>query len=424
MPNNILLPQLSIPSKKVDSLSEIFQRRIYELSTSDWAKRIVNSRLQLYSLFAMGASYLPDQILESVIKQHILRGECPESQNTKDGSIQHLGPTGQWRHNRSQNSLGRDIERFSHLLTLANPFDSHEKRNLVPTLRTIQVPIDSLPMELEGISIIQLTDLHMNQLSSFATPDLMYPVIDEINKIAKKERVFVVFTGDLFTDQTDGENVKLIAKTRALLQKIKAEKYAILGNHDYIVGKEKVRKILQSSGFKVLENEASRVIEIGRKKLQFTGVGSFLFWDNNTTQTFSSLSETNPDTLIHLIHEPNSMHGLMQLQSERREKVVLTLAGHTHGNKKPHEERIALMLERIIEDVYKGGIPEHSFQRDSELSTIYGTSPNVPFSKGFYRWNNGGKESMFHISPGSGSVYVANQRVDKAVVTQMILRTA
>jgi len=373
-----------------------------------------NTRLQLYSLLLLGAQHLPDKNMMNIMKHHVLHDPVSCSQETQKLVMQHFGPTGHWNANHVKSSLGKNTERFMHRLALWGLLGNFEEKRL-PRLHDVEIPMEGLPENLNGFSIIQISDLHLNALSTFCTPELLEDIVYQINDAVRREKGIVVFTGDLFSDATDGQDTDLVERSRDILGRIKAEKYAVLGNHDYITGKGLVKRILSDSGFSVLSNEASGTIEVGNTKLQFSGAGSLLFWDNNTEK---AMSQVNADVLVHLFHEPQGIVDAMRSQCD----VTLALCGHTHGKKKPHEERVSRLIEEALADIFHKNPKGIGLTRDKNASSIYGSNACNDFEEGFYRWNHGQREGIFGISPGIGSIYTPNQRSTPSSGTRMILR--
>lgn len=96
--------------------------------------------------------------------------------------------------------------------------------NLLST-RKITLPIRHLPKALDGFSIVQFSDLHLDQ----TVPEyFLQKLTKRINAIKPD---LIAFTGDFISYSTLNEPVRL----KQLLQQLRAPygSYAIFGNHDY-----------------------------------------------------------------------------------------------------------------------------------------------------------------------------------------------
>lgn len=173
------------------------------------------------------------------------------------------------------------------------------------------------PEILRGFRILQISDLHVGM------PTLREPwlnkVVDRINDASSD---LVVITGDLVDAPFDDTSPLL-----APLAKIKASKYYVTGNHEYIRGGDWEAR-LQNLGFNVLHN-SHEIIVHQKARLLIAGV------PDRMVNRFHKKLESNPDqalmTLekvdykILLAHEPSSVFDL------KKEKCDLILSGHTHG---------------------------------------------------------------------------------------------
>lgn len=106
--------------------------------------------------------------------------------------------------------------------------------------------------------------------------------------------------------------------------------WAILGNHDWWRGADRVRQVLADVGIPVLENQAVRLGPVGRR-FWLAGLadqlairlapGRFKGMDN-LPGTLAGIDTDDP--IILLAHEPDVFPKVP-------DRVALTLAGHTHG---------------------------------------------------------------------------------------------
>jgi uncharacterized protein len=96
--------------------------------------------------------------------------------------------------------------------------------------------------------------------------------------------------------------------------------FAVLGNHDWDVGAERVRRALEGIGITVLEDEAVRVEDRGRA-LWIAGLRDL----TRNPDVHGTLARVDDDApVIVLSHSPDVF-------PEVPARAALTLAGHTHG---------------------------------------------------------------------------------------------
>jgi predicted MPP superfamily phosphohydrolase len=96
---------------------------------------------------------------------------------------------------------------------------------------------------------------------------------------------------------------------------------AVLGNHDWWYDGEQVRAVLEKAGIRVLENDAVPVSN-GPRRLWIAGVGDL--WTRPVDIPKALADVPVEDPVILLTHNPDIFPAVP-------ERVVLTLAGHTHG---------------------------------------------------------------------------------------------
>jgi uncharacterized protein len=186
----------------------------------------------------------------------------------------------------------------------------NESLELDLTERGLDVP--RLPPELEGLSIVHLSDLHF-------TGKVGKPFFEEVVRISNAlEPEIVVLTGDL-VDKT--EYIDWIPDTLGRL-KARYGVYYIFGNHDLRVDCQRLRQVLDDSGMAYLGSRW-QVIEVRGQKVLVAGNELPWFQPAADLGTCPPRSEV-PFRLL-LAHSPD------QLPWARRAEGDLMLAGHTHG---------------------------------------------------------------------------------------------
>lgn len=197
----------------------------------------------------------------------------------------------------------------------------------------VKVPIKGLPKGLNGLKIVQISDIHSG---SFTDIEPLKKGIDLINQ-AKADLVF--FTGDLVNSVA----TEIVPYT-AVFDKIKAKfgVFSVLGNHDYgdyVRWPSKEAKISnlnqliatqKQMGWQLLMNE-NRLLTIKGEKIAVIGVenysGSPRFTKYGQLDKAYSGSETASLKLL-LSHDPS--HWDAQIRPDYP-AIDITFSGHTHG---------------------------------------------------------------------------------------------
>ncbi len=376
--------------------------------------RGIRDELGIFAISA--ASILGEEIYRKIFRAYL---EIPEEldENARVEINRHVGGLVYW-----QNNLGRRVERLSDFFTGS---DSHEKRLMIPELHQVQLAIESLQPSLEGLSIYQITDPHVHSLPSFFNIDIFKKLIDDINVDIDKEDEdsnkpkVIVFTGDMLTDKVDGENTELLNGLKTELKKLKGDhKFAVLGNHDFIAGKDLVQSLLEECGFTVLNNEASDYIEIGDARIQFTGVESVIY-GNDDSERLMKEDLAHGVQRIHLVHEPMGIRDVQRYDT--RDAVKAVFCGHTHGGKENKnirrvlrvlEEETEILNGRILSEaglVRNPGQSKDAFNSQVDLDHLFGIFAD--------RSNR-----VLSIHPGLGQIYTPSRDVPSCVTKYVLSR--
>ncbi len=199
-------------------------------------------------------------------------------------------------------------------------------------IHKIEVPIKALPSDLEGFTLVQLSDIHSG---SFTRPEYLDKGIEKINSINAD---MVVFTGDLVNNVA--EEIEPYIDS---FSKIKSKNgvYAILGNHDYgdyvrwgnsMAKSQNLKNLIEVHGrlgWQLLRDE-SRQIKVGNSKISLLGVenvsakGRFKNY-GSLSQAYKSSSAA--DLKILLSHDPSHWRDEVLNYPD----IQLCLSGHTHG---------------------------------------------------------------------------------------------
>lgn len=191
------------------------------------------------------------------------------------------------------------------------------------TLQKYSLSFPKLPVEFNGLKIVQLSDTHIGAYFSLEK-------LDEVLKMAIAEKPdLLVITGDLIDDLAllDGTMERLAAVQSHIPHGI----YYCWGNHEYFRDINKIRQALKNSPVKLLENNGITVLEKD-KPLHLIGVD--YPWAKTASEQIEErskmmgkvLASVPPDTFtIMLSHHPDFILNAFD------NRIPLTLTGHTHG---------------------------------------------------------------------------------------------
>jgi len=188
-----------------------------------------------------------------------------------------------------------------------------------PDVIEVDVPIDKLPDQLEGLRIVQISDIHVGPTIK---RDFVQQITDQVNGLKPD---LIALTGDL----VDG-SVSYLSNDVAPLADLQAPlgKFFITGNHEYYSGVEYWLKETERIGLTNLVNE-HRLININGATLTVAGVTDLeagrMQPDHKTDPTKALAGAPADSVKILLAHQPASIYEASRLG------VDLQLSGHTHG---------------------------------------------------------------------------------------------
>jgi predicted MPP superfamily phosphohydrolase len=196
----------------------------------------------------------------------------------------------------------------------------------------VTIKIDGLNKDLEGLKIIQLSDMHLSAF--YHHKKQLQKVMDMVNKLKPD---LLINTGDFISF-----GWREYEKDDTILSKAKSRygNYAILGNHDpgtydpdfTQADRENniliMNNLIKASGYQVLNDEFKK-IKIGNATVAIIGVTTqgrhphIIHGDLNTA--IAGLDSV--DLKILLTHDPNHWAESVEGKTD----IELTLSGHTHG---------------------------------------------------------------------------------------------
>jgi predicted MPP superfamily phosphohydrolase len=209
---------------------------------------------------------------------------------------------------------------------------------------TVELPvrIAALPRALDGYTIAQISDLHAGIYVGERELD------EGLERVRAAKPDLVVVTGDLV--DFDPAYAPLVARKLAGLGP-RDGVVAILGNHDYYTGFERVLAALGAAGIGTLVDEG-RVVRArdggGFALLGVDDLGSRRYGRGgpHLDRALAMVPEGLPRIL--LSHQPETV-------DRWRDKVALQLSGHTHGGQINPGFRPADLVMRYVAGPYRAG---------------------------------------------------------------------
>jgi len=180
-------------------------------------------------------------------------------------------------------------------------------------INRLTIPISTLPKSLDGLRIVQLSDLHHSRVVSRRYIHYCVKLANQLNPD------LFLLTGDFVTNSA--RFAKPVAEELSKLQAPYGT-FAVMGNHDYWANGILVQKALKEAGIRVLKNE-NIFLPIKDKGIWILGVDDLWAGEFNLDRTVSNTSIK--DTRILLMHNPDSFAEAVKYN------VDLILSGHTHG---------------------------------------------------------------------------------------------
>lgn len=245
-------------------------------------------------------------------------------------------------HTRTLALIGLGIVCIISLISLFNGFRK-------PVVKEIDVAVENLPDELNGFSIVHLSDLHMEE---YKAPDHIPYIVDTVNALKPD---LIAVTGDLIEDNICESPwfCKQMERFDATYGVV-----AVTGNHEFYAGVQHFLEFAKRSDITVLRNESItvagslRVIGLddndGRR---FGGKGPDL------ETAMKGCDPTKPTVLLY--HRPDNFDQAVE------KGVDLQLSGHTHAGQIPPMDLLVQLYYK-----YPAGLFEY---KGSYIYTSYAT---------------------------------------------------
>ncbi len=188
-------------------------------------------------------------------------------------------------------------------------------------IRKVEIPVANLPKDLDGMKIVQLSDIHAGD---FMPEDEIRRAVEMANALHAD---LAVVTGDFISNENDPLEACIaeLSKLRAPLGT-----WGCNGNHEiYADAEAAAQQYFSRYGMRLLRQES---VELEHKRAKFNLIGVDYQRDHMTRQVSKGPMLQEIESLVRrdmpnilLSHNPNSFHRAADLGIE------LSLAGHTHG---------------------------------------------------------------------------------------------
>jgi predicted MPP superfamily phosphohydrolase len=208
-----------------------------------------------------------------------------------------------------------------------------------PKVSQIKVPVRNLPAELAGFTIVQLSDLHLGNLTSLKRLDW---IVKKVNDLRPD---LICVTGDVL----DGDICQSEDYCR-LLRELKAKHgvLAVTGNHEFYAGIKKFLRLAELSNWRVLRNQSllidGKLVVIG---LDDDAGKSFKFPGPDLSGALSSATADVPKILLY--HRPDGFAKAVG------QGIDLQLSGHTHAGQIPPMDLLVWLIYKYPSGLYRLG---------------------------------------------------------------------
>ena len=186
--------------------------------------------------------------------------------------------------------------------------------------------LPGLPPAFDGFRIAQISDIHMDE---FTEAFFVRDVVDRVNSL-KPDAVFL--TGDFVTAEFASRKFAIGAgwQCAGILNELTCrQRYAVLGNHDVMIGTDEVSEALTDNEIIVLRNYYMPLERSGGR-IWLAGLADPLQGSPDPEATIPASIRNLPlEPIILLCHAPDYVDNLLAIPAGQA--VSLMLCGHTHG---------------------------------------------------------------------------------------------
>lgn len=224
-----------------------------------------------------------------------------------------------------------------------------------PRVTHLEVKIAGLDPRHDGARIVQLSDIHVGNL----TPKTHIRAAIDAANAANPD--VIVLTGDYVCWRR--HEVALAAEQLGGLRAPRV--LAVLGNHDYFVWGAGVRTALETNGYEVLRNQTT-MAHVRGAPLAMIGVDDPVTRHDDLDAAFAGAPKTG--TRLVLCHGPDRAPAIAARGAD------LVMSGHTHGGQ-----------------MYVKGITDRIMKRIG-----------INYRRGMYEVGEGAARSQLYVTPGVG----------------------
>ncbi len=215
-----------------------------------------------------------------------------------------------------------------------------QAKHRMKTIR-VTIPIKDLPEDLEGLRIVQISDIHVG-------PTIKRKFTEEVvQRVNLLNPDIVALTGDL----VDG-SVEHLADDVEPLKNLSAKygKFFVTGNHEYYSGVYSWIEKVKELDFEVLLNQ-HKVLKPNQSELVMGGITDISarqMVPSHRSDPVASLAGAPPNTVkILLAHQPVSAYQAAKAGYD------IQLSGHTHGGQYFPFSRLVKWQQPFLAGLYK-----------------------------------------------------------------------
>ena len=243
--------------------------------------------------------------------------------------------------------------------------------------RVVEVQLDGVPAELDGIRIAHLSDLHLGMPSRGPRA-----VRDAVSWVIERKPDLVCITGDLLSRRSG------MRELEGLLLDV-GRCYVVFGNHDFADSRDPFSQHIDADDLAGLEGvtlltDESVVVDVRGTRVQIAGVDPRTYARREAPP--DAMTDESTSLRILLCHFPGIARRLPVGAFD------LVLAGHMHAGQ--------------IVVPYPGGKLRLAHLRARDVEGIY---------------EYGG--TVLHVSPGLGTTFVPFRLFARPEVTELVIRS-
>jgi predicted MPP superfamily phosphohydrolase len=224
-----------------------------------------------------------------------------------------------------------------------------------------RIALPGLPAPMNGLRILQLTDLHLDM-----NDEIVHAIVERVRGV---ECDLCVLTGD-YRFRTFGAIDPVMEAMQRLRASLAGPVYAVLGNHDSVT----MLPQMEDMDIRLLMNE-SLVIERDGEHLHLAGIDDAHYFGVHNIEKALAAIPPGASTIL-LSHTPEVY------RQAAHAGVALMLSGHTHGGQICLPGGYAVLLDaRIPRHLGKGPWRHHTmlgYTSPGAGSSVVGVRLNCP----------------------------------------------